>query len=441
VTEPRIYLHIGVPKTGTSALQEAGHTLREALAQEGVCYPRTPGLRNHVLLAVYASDDARSSTVLPRILSLLAGRGALDESTSVAPSKGTSSDERPSDVVDLFDDEAYSSFRESFPELLKTEIVESGCQKVVLSNEQLSWQLKPTEVQRLADLLRTISSDIRVVVYLRRQDELALSLLSTAIKQGFRYPNLKLGKRNRKFNYALMLKSWARVFGKEALIVRVYEKARLKNGDLLADFASVVGFTGDESGEFPSRKRGRRLDAVSLKFLREFNRHVPTFIDSSWNPLRDHVGDTLEAMSSESNPMGWSGDPLDEVLQRFAESNAQVAREYLNSEEGKLFSDSPIADYEAEPKLSVTKAIEIAAHLWISKQEEVIRLHDRLAAKQEQVVRLQERLAEKSSLLRKELLGKALVEKAESAKSKQTEPRFRRVDDRVALGPSEETTP
>jgi hypothetical protein len=438
---PRIYLHIGVPKTGTSALQEAGDVFREQLAREGICYPRTPGLRNHVLLAVYASDDARNSTVLPRIVSRLAGRGALDESSPADLSTGTTSRERPRDVVDGFDDEAYSSFRESFPELLKTEIVESGCQKVVLSNEQLSWQLKPPEVQRLADLLRSISSDIRVVVYLRRQDELALSLHSMAIKQGYMHPNLKLGERNPKYNYALLLKSWARVFGKEALIVKVYEKARLKSNDILDDFASVIGYTRGESVQFPFRRSGRRLDAVTLKFLREFNRHVPTFIDSSWNPLRDHVGDTLEAISSESNPVGWSGDPLDEVVRRFAESNAQVAREYLNIEDGKLFSDSPVADHEAKPKLSAMKAIEIAAHLWVSKQKEVIRLQELLAMTEEQVIRLQERLAEKSSLLRKELLAKALVERSDSAESEQAERRFRRTDDRVAFGPSEETTP
>jgi hypothetical protein len=394
VTEPaQIYLHIGVPKTGTSALQEVGHVFRDLLAREGICYPRTPGLRNHVLLAVYASDNASNSTSLPRLVSLLAGRRALGESSPPDPGTATPPANELKTVVDLFDDESYLEFRQSFPELLRSEIVGSGCQKVVLSNEQLSWQLKtPDEVQRLADLLRPISDDIRVVVYLRRQDELALSLHSMSIKQGYRHVNLKLGPRNSNYNYAQMLKPWARVFGKEALIVKVYEKDRLRHGDLVSDFASIVGYERDESIRFPSQRGGRRLDAVTSKFLREFNRHVPTFRGSEWNPLRDHIGDTLELISSESDPVGWAGEPLDQVLAKFAESNAEVAREYLGREDGKLFSDSPVPDYESEAKLPVQKAIEIAAHLWVSKQAEVIKLQERLRHAHSQMDQLARRV-------------------------------------------------
>jgi hypothetical protein len=394
VTEPtQIYLHIGVSKTGTSVLTEACDRSREQFARQGICYPRTPGLRNHILLTLYASDDPRTSHVLRKQVAVLASRGALGDAALVDPSEA-SSRSRQKRVVDLFDEEAYLTFRRSFPEQLRREIVQSGCQKVVLSNLQLSAEVKTVkEIRRLADLLRPISNDIRVVVYLRRQDERALSLYSTAIKSGDTYSGRKLEETNPNFNYALMLEPWAQVFGKEALVVRVYGQASLKDGNVVSDFFSLVGYEPDASARVPGR-RNPRLDDLTLTFLAEFNRHVPRFLDSSVNPLRDNIGTALESISDGSKP-NWPGEPLHQLVEKFAESNARVAREYLNIEDGKLFSDSPEDEPEHEPELSVDKAIEIAAKLWIWKQEELIRLRKRFERLQKKAARL-ERLQKES---------------------------------------------
>jgi hypothetical protein len=398
VTDPiQIYLHIGIPKTGTSALREACETGRGELARQGICYPRTPGLRNHLLLAVYASDHARTLPVLRRMVARHAARDGLGDVPLVEPSADVGPGKTPEQVGALFDDEAYLGFRQSFPELLRGEILQSGCQKVVLSNEQLSSQLKSAnEIRRIADLLRPISTDIRVVVYLRRQDELALSLYSTSIRAGAVLPELTVQQALENYDYAVMLEPWAKVFGKQALIVKVYERSRLKDGDLVSDFFSIVGYKPVASVKAPSRSN-TSLDALSLAFLREFNRHVPEFVDSSYNPLRSGIGSALEAISNGSNPKNWRGRPLREVVERFAESNANVAREYLDIEDGKLFSDSPVAEYDEEPELSADKAIEIAAQLWIRKQEEILRLRKRVESLLQKSARLEQQLEKESA--------------------------------------------
>jgi hypothetical protein len=36
---------------------------------------------------------------------------------------------------------------------------------------------------------------------------------------------------------------WGQVFGEENLTIRIFESEQLKDGDLLADFFSSIGFT------------------------------------------------------------------------------------------------------------------------------------------------------------------------------------------------------
>jgi hypothetical protein len=349
--QPQIYLHIGAEKTGTTALQAACDMNREQLARNGICYPKTPGLRNQILLTLYACNSERADDLRR--------------------------------VADLVDPKAYRSFRQSFPEKLVSELQESGCEKVLLSNEHMSSRIRnANEVGRLAELLRRVSDDIRVLVYVRRQDECLLSAHSTSAKSGVietLESKLNVDVTDPVYNYDLMLRPWTKVFGKEALMVKVYERSKMKDGDLVADIFSILDYTPDASMQTPPRGNSR-LDAYTLAFLLEFNRHVPASQDSSLNPLRGNIGAALEVISDGPKPK-CSAEDLQKVIDRFANSNRLVAREYLGIENGQLFSNSRVADYDDDAELTVEKAIEIAAHMWTWKQEEVVRLRERLRDK------------------------------------------------------------
>ena len=44
-------------------------------------------------------------------------------------------------------------------------------------------------------------------------------------------------------DYLRVLDMWGQVFGEENLTIRIFEPEQLKDGDLLADFFSSIGFT------------------------------------------------------------------------------------------------------------------------------------------------------------------------------------------------------
>lgn len=66
----RVVLHIGMPKSGTSALQKTLRTNQKLLRQNGIFYPAGHGLpKNHNLLATgFLADDE-----LPRIFAQVYG--------------------------------------------------------------------------------------------------------------------------------------------------------------------------------------------------------------------------------------------------------------------------------------------------------------------------------------------------------------------------------
>ncbi len=52
-----IYLHIGTEKTGSTTLQAVSGINRRTLMNHGIFYPRTPGERNHIKLALFAANE------------------------------------------------------------------------------------------------------------------------------------------------------------------------------------------------------------------------------------------------------------------------------------------------------------------------------------------------------------------------------------------------
>jgi hypothetical protein len=335
-----IYIHIGTEKTGSTALQAVSGVNRKALSRHGILYPAVPGDRNHIRLTLFAADGPK--TVNLRRLAGLASNAS------------------------------FTNFRAKFAEELRIEIEESRCTRIYLSNEHLSSRLvSKKEIIRLADVVRPLGEIVKIVVYLRPQAELFLSSYSTAIKAGRLKPlEPPAGIYDRRYNYERTLSLWADVFGEENVLVRIYDRKTLVAGDVVKDFFSTIGFEPGSDIKIPAVVNAR-LDSVTLRFLQEFNRHVPSFVKGSVNPER---GDIASALTKKSiiSASGVSASILRKIAELYKESNGQIARRFLNRSDGKLFDDVNYLDSPETEQLTAERAVEICAHLWRWKQRQYL---------------------------------------------------------------------
>src|ERR1051325_5410046 len=148
----RLCLHIGVAKTGTKTLQLAMALNGDLLRQHGFVYPALPG-HHHIGLALYAANESTSARLRARI--------------------------------GLADGDRMAEFVGEFPSRLAAAVTSADIHTAILSNEHCSSELSTVEaISRLHALLSPLAREIRVIVYLRRQDDLAISLYSASVQAG-----------------------------------------------------------------------------------------------------------------------------------------------------------------------------------------------------------------------------------------------------------------
>lgn len=338
-------LHIGVEKTGTTSIQEFLRLNRSTLKDLSILYPQSPGSSNHTALALYAAADDKCDDL--RIGSGIARHDDLPR------------------------------FRDQFAADFSRELNEASCETVILSGEHCSSRLTSRdEVERLHELLSGRFDAVRVIVYLRRQDEFLLSSYSTAVKSGI-VQKLWLPKVERelqRYDFAKILGRWSDVFGRDAMEVRLFNRSTMVDGNVVADFIHATGLPPDLPYEMPNEEN-RSLDSATLEVLRLMNKHLPYTKDGEiFHPRADlHV--LMEAIASGASV---TMDPvlLDVFMQSFAESNRKVAREYFGQESAAgdpLFG--PLRDRanrKAPEPISVETAVEIFAKLWTLKHMQML---------------------------------------------------------------------
>jgi len=341
----RIFLHIGLEKTGTSSIQRFFRLNREALKKQSILYSLAAGNENHMALAAAAQDERKADDL--RL------------------------------IYELDSPLKIREFRVRLSENLSAEVAQSRCSTLVLSGEHCSSRLtSPQEVETLIQFLSAVSGDITVIVYLRRQDEFLCSTYSTDVKSGhtgaMRVPGPEL--RKNRYDYDLLLDRWCSAVGRERLICKIYEPDRFANSDVVADFAQTIRLPFVGNYQRP-RRINESLDISTLEFLRLFNMTVPRFKNKKPNPLRGKIVQLLQRVSDGPRPTL----PLTELIEfmaYFRDSNARVAEKYFGGaqpEGDPLFGKIGQHDNRAEMRaLSTEAAVTIAAHLWQGQQEKLL---------------------------------------------------------------------
>ncbi len=301
------FLHIGLPKTGSTSLQSFLTRNRARLRRQGLYYPSSLGRSAHWRLGAYALPWK------PR-----------DSEASAA---------RPlHERLGLRSREDWQTFCTAVEEKLDHELqsLDSNVDRVIFSNVQVySLESGQPGLERVRDLLQRFFEEVRVVVYLRRQDERLASAYSTALERGVHAPidNWAAHERDWSMDYGRVLADLAAAFGDEALMPRLYRRDLWPEGDLFRDFAAVVGL--DIGPNFVrSRDQNVSLDVTSQEVLRRLNLLLPLAGSNAENWGRSTFVTCLSEQS-EGKGRGLAPRLRDSLLKRYAVSNEAVRQAWF----------------------------------------------------------------------------------------------------------------
>lgn len=303
-----LYVHIGIPKTGTSAIQNFCVMNRKVFESEGYCYPEFP-------------------YVYPR---LSKARNGLFLEGMVRDENG----ERNYAEEERIRREGLDTIRGLFEKF----------DNVILSDEVL-WKAAYERRAELWEELRAAGEaggyQVKIIVYLRRQDEYVSSWWNQMIKKcGVPLTTSWDEYRSQapediQPDYYHTLSRIADVLGKENMIVRLFEPERFYGGTLESDFLHAIGLELTQEYTVPEDRSNLKLEGNTHEIKRILNT-LGDIQPREDNFFRKSLMD-FSGISGKDYPAGvLSAEESAEFMEPYLEGNRRIAEEYLG-EDSDLF--------------------------------------------------------------------------------------------------------
>ncbi len=332
------YVHIGTEKTGTTTIQEFLYINKSIIQKQNYFFAQSIGIKNHWDLAFLGySLNKKDSYILNN---------------------------------SLWNFQAIKQHKKNIFSKIKDEVKFNH--KIIFSSELLQSRLtRKREIVKLYTFLKKIGfTNIKVICYIRDANEMLRSLLSEAIKweeiDSFELKEekeeYKLGYKKNLFhfhhicNHKQTLQWWGEVFGKENLIVRLFDKNEFYQGDLLKDFIHSIGLEWDDEFIIPP-KQNESLDLLGIDLLRRINKFLPLFCNNARNIFRGDLHHfAIKHFTSKDSHLKFQ--PPKEVVQSyidyFEESNEWVRKEFFPHKE-RLFPKKDLTNYKENYELKEMK--------------------------------------------------------------------------------------
>lgn len=313
-----VYLHIGTPKTGSSAIQFFCGNNRKLLKEKGVAYPKMP-------FAFEGIGQYRNAHFL-------------------------------SHKVYKDDKRDYAAQGEIYQEGMK--VIQESLQqadKVVLSDEHL-WNETEWDEERFQMLrmqMEKMGATLKVIVYLRRQDLLVQSYWAQQVKEGLQLSFLEYLEQRRyayfQMHYAKRLSRIEKAVGLENLIVRVYEKEQYAGEErtILSDFMDILSINdlSDFSQDEPIRNTS--LSGIYLEYKRRMNQYPIYRTKKNFLVvILTRLQEKEQGKQFYDQAVWFDWESHQKFMSQFEEENSFVAVRYLHRESGRLF----LADASFEQK-------------------------------------------------------------------------------------------
>jgi len=292
-----LYLHIGCHKTGTTSIQRTLQANEKTLAQ-------------HNLVFFYNNRES-GERKLPDLHSWL----GFDHDRGLVP----------------------DGMRIKGPKELANQLSQLPGD-VVVSSENFSFIFDPKEISRLKNALSKVFDDIKVICYIRRQDQHIVSHHQEGSKVSRRAENDLFGHTPHAIppfqehhalylDYHQRLGFWGDIFGDENLVIRVFDRVLLKNGDAVADFFELLGIETFEK---------IKEHNVSVSGLEAKIGHI---INSSQVENKQWLARMLKPRLAGGDKLSPSRAIAREYLAHYADSNISLNQRFGISPNPEIFSD------------------------------------------------------------------------------------------------------
>jgi hypothetical protein len=330
---PRLYVHIGTQKTGTTTIQNTLYKNTSDLKKEGIIY-----------LGRYRKLAAQIRTI----------------------------------------QNINQNLNNSFKDAITNDVqkyLNSNVKSFVISNEKftgdklIGYKNSNLIAKSLKKITENLGLDIYIIIYIRRQDDFFEATYSQRIFSGESYSFKSfLNKFDRShFHWDELIESYSKVFGKEKIIVRRYDNEHLPHRDsLIHDFGEAINSNFLSQFEDTS-SQNLGLTRNSLEILKIVNKHFN-------KKDRDYLRKTIKKLVSKDPYDGYSffnSKDRKDFLSIYEESNKKVLDLYINDNSDKLFPEPDSlneisSDYNG---LTTTKAVILLSKILLKQNSKIKELN------------------------------------------------------------------
>ena len=331
-------LHIGSPKTGTSAIQTFLAQNYDALNKSGIIYP---------------------------------GKG---KSFFTNAQQGKISSGNGVNIAKYFRNPNNKQNQNAYSEFCK--YITSQKKRCLLYSSEAFWNLKKQHLQMMYDLCKRNNYNVKIILYLRNQKEMLIASYAQAIKSTSFTSDIYTYYRRKKFllDYKIKLDMLSEVFGKKNLKIFCYTR-----DGLIENFLNALDLNQEQKEHFKM---------ISYKVNPTPHKYELAFLQSV-NQLKEHdrsFSDRLTYLQRDSKEkLSLPNDLCKEMEKRYLKTNKFIAEEY-----GIVISNAcGVSDQNIQETENMSVFDEVSAKLIFSLHEDVGILQKQLKKIQKKYVYLQ----------------------------------------------------
>ena len=316
-------LHIGTEKTGTTTLQHFLHANKLQLEKQGYGVLNSVGKGNNRRLANYAMRNNHKDDYSK-------AHNILTEEAKIEYDKETKT---------IFENEINS--------------LKDNCHTIIITSEHFhSRCIYDDEVEKLKSLLDIYFDKIEVIVYLRPQIDVAISLYTTILRSGgasefTQFLSKNCNTENEYYNYDSLLQRWSKTFGRKNVFPKIFDPKLFIEGDLIKDFLGFISIVDIEILQF-FNNANESLTPFGQELLRLNNLYNQTDNNNKSIFSKDFIYQKTNELfvGKGCTP---SQEEAEQIQEQFKITNQKVSKKWFNKDE--LF----ILNYDKYKKIELEK--------------------------------------------------------------------------------------